>query len=140
MRGESPGLLPIFRSKHLALLLTTLFLHPTQEFTMTDLAARVGVQVSTIQRDVDRLVHAALLRHRTIGRARLVAANMDSRMARPLADLLAVTYGPLPIVGEEFDQIGGLDLVLIYGSWAARFHGEAGAPPQDVDVLVVGEP
>ncbi len=28
---------------------------------------------------------------------------------------------------------------FIYGSWAARYSGEPGAPPRDVDVLVVGK-
>jgi len=30
--------------------------------------------------------------------------------------------------------------LLIYGSWAARYHGEAGPPPNDLDVLLVGTP
>jgi len=32
----------------------------------------------------------------------------------------------------------GAEQVLIYGSWADRYHGTPGAPPNDVDVLVVG--
>ncbi|MBK5250666.1 MAG: hypothetical protein JJE50_14750, partial [Actinomycetales bacterium] len=28
----------------------------------------------------------------------------------------------------------------VYGSWAARWHGEVGPAPGDVDVLVVGTP
>jgi hypothetical protein len=30
--------------------------------------------------------------------------------------------------------------VHIYGSWAARYRGEPGPPPADVDVMVVGNP
>ena len=29
---------------------------------------------------------------------------------------------------------------FIYGSWARRYEGEAGAPPGDIDLLVVGTP
>jgi hypothetical protein len=36
--------------------------------------------------------------------------------------------------------IDSVDLVLIYGSWAARYHGKPGPPPNDIDVLVVGRP
>jgi len=30
--------------------------------------------------------------------------------------------------------------VLIFGSWAARYHQRHGPPPHDLDVLVVGQP
>ena len=30
--------------------------------------------------------------------------------------------------------------MVIFGSWAARYNGERGLPPNDVDVLVVGAP
>jgi hypothetical protein len=76
------------------------------------------------------------VRSRNVGRARLVSSNGESRLARPLTDLLAVTYGPLTVVDEEFGGLDEVDLVLIYGSWAARYRGEPGPPPQEVDVLV----
>jgi predicted nucleotidyltransferase len=28
--------------------------------------------------------------------------------------------------------------VVVFGSWAARYAGETGPPPRDIDVLVVG--
>lgn len=39
----------------------------------------------------------------------------------------------------EFARIPGASEVIIFGSWAARHAGEAGATPHDIDVLVVGE-
>jgi hypothetical protein len=44
------------------------------------------------------------------------------------------------VIAEEFAAQPGTDLVLIYGSWAARYEGAAGPAPGDVDVLVVGAP
>jgi len=41
-------------------------------------------------------------------------------------------------MGEEFAGVAA-DQVLIFGSWAARLSGEAGPPPGDIDVLVVGD-
>jgi DNA-binding transcriptional ArsR family regulator len=140
MRSQAPQLLPIFRSQRQALVLATLFLHPDRELTMAELAGRIGVPLSSIQRDVDALVHAEIVNSRRVGRARLLSSNGQSRVARPLTDLLAVTYGPLTVVGEEFEGIDAVDLVLIFGSWAARYRGEPGPPPADVDVLVVGAP
>ena len=37
-------------------------------------------------------------------------------------------------------EISGINKVLIFGSWAQRGLGHHGPPPQDIDVLVVGEP
>lgn len=138
MRSDAPALLPIFRSRHQAQLLATLFLHPDREYTITELAQLVGAPVSTLHREVERLVRAGILRDRTVGRTRLLSANTGTRISRPLGELLAVTFGPLEVVADEFRDLHDVDLVAIYGSWAARYHGDLGPPPQDLDVLVVG--
>jgi DNA-binding Lrp family transcriptional regulator len=140
MRNEAPPLVPIFRSQHQGYLLATLLLHPGREYTITELAKLVGAPLSTVHREIERLVQAGILRGRVVGRARLLSANPQSRLGGPLTELVAVTYGPLAVVSEEFGTIDNVDLVLICGSWAARYRGEAGPPPQDIDVLVVGAP
>jgi predicted nucleotidyltransferase len=63
----------------------------------------------------------------------------DSALSRPLTDLLTVTYGPLPVLTEELRTVPGIAKAYLYGSWAARYSGEPGPPPNDVDVLVVGD-
>jgi hypothetical protein len=140
MRSEAPALLPIFRSRHQADLLTILLLHPDQDHTASDLAARLGVPLTTVHRETQRLVEAGLLTARTVGRARLLLANPANRVVEPLARLLTVTFGPHTVLADEFAAVDGIDLLLIYGSWAARYHGQPGPPPNDVDVLVVGRP
>jgi len=118
-------------------MLAWLLLHPDDEYTLTDLAKRLGVPLTTLQREAQRLVEAGILQDRTLGRARLVRANLTNRSAAPLTQLLQATFGPQTVIGQEFDLVGA-DRVLIYGSWAARYHGTPGPPPNDVDVLVVG--
>ena len=34
--------------------------------------------------------------------------------------------------------MAGIESAFIYGSWARRYQGETGAPPGDIDLLVVG--
>jgi DNA-binding transcriptional ArsR family regulator len=140
MRSKAPDLLPVFRSRHQAELLAWLYLHPGTEHTITDLAARFGVALSTLHREVERLTRAGLIRDRMVGRSRLLSAATDHRAAAPLAQLLAVSFGPLTVVADEFADVAGAESVHIYGSWAARYTGTAGPPPSDVDVLVVGQP
>ena len=79
---------------------------------------------------------AGILQDRTLGRARLLRANLGNRAAAPLTQLLQVTFGPETVIGEEFDLT--IAELLIYGSWADQYHGTPGPPPNDVDVLVVG--
>jgi hypothetical protein len=51
-----------------------------------------------------------------------------------------LAFGPHLVVEEELGSVAGLEAALIYGSWAARSQGEAGPPPNDLDLLVIGRP
>jgi DNA-binding transcriptional ArsR family regulator len=140
MRSAAPDLLPIFRSRHQADLLARLYLHPDDEFTVTELAVRLGLSMSTVHREAERLVEAGLIHDRSIGRSRLLRAATDHRAAAPLTQLLLLTFGPLVVVEEAFAGVPEVRGLYIYGSWAARYEGQAGPPPGDVDVLVIGAP
>ena len=72
MRSDAPSLMPVFRSRHQADLLTLLFLRPDQDYTVTDLAARLGIPLTTAHREVQRLEDAGLLTGRAVGRSRLM--------------------------------------------------------------------
>jgi hypothetical protein len=138
MRSNAPALLPVFRSQHQAELLMWLMLHPDQEFSVSDLAVRLRVPLSTLHREVVRLDEAGLIVSRTLGRNRLLRANISHPAAPALTQLLEVTFGPKAVVAEEF-AIDGAEQVLIFGSWAARYAGQSGPPPHDIDVLVLGK-
>jgi DNA-binding transcriptional ArsR family regulator len=138
MRSDAPALLPILRSRHLAEVLTLLLLHPESEYSLTDVAGKLGLPLTTVQREVTRMSSAGLIRERRVGRARLVSADPSNRYTRPLTELLALAFGPHLVIGEEFASLGA-EAIAIYGSWAARFEGVEGQAPHDVDVLVVGE-
>ncbi len=132
--------MPVFRSRHQADLLTVLFLHPDDDHTTTDLAARLGIPLTTAHRELSRLEAAGLLTGRQVGRARLLRANTGHRAFAPLARLLLVTFGPHVVITEEFTGLPRVSTVVLYGSWAARYDGVDGPAPADVDVLVVGTP
>ena len=138
MRSDAPALLPILRSRHLAEILTVLLLHPDVEYTLSELAATLGLPLTTVQREVTRLSNAQLVTDRRVGRSRLVSADLSSRYARPLTELVTLAFGPHFVIAEEFGSLDAI-AVAIYGSWAARYEGVEGHPPHDVDVLVIGE-
>ncbi|GHJ40387.1 helix-turn-helix domain-containing protein [Streptomyces sp. TS71-3] len=137
---NSPSLLPLLRSRLQGELLALVLLHPDQEFSLTDLARDLGVSHTTVLREIERLVEAGILADRRVGRARLVTARTDTPVARPLTELIEVSFGPRPLLADALRGVAGIERAYIYGSWAARYHGESGPPPGDVDVLVVGSP
>jgi predicted nucleotidyltransferase len=140
MRSAAPALLPIFRSQLQADILAALLLNPGREYSLTELAKRFGAPLSTVHGEVKRLTQAGLLLRHDIGRSAVVRANSRNRLVEPLAELLFLSWGPMQVVADEFEGLKGAERVLIFGSWAARYLQQPGGPPNDLDVLVVGQP
>ena len=138
MRTTAPALLPLLRSGVQGRLLALLYMHPDREYSLTDAARLIGTSVKTVQKEASRLVEADFLRDRRQGNVRLLRAAADSIVTRPLTNLLAATYGPLPVLTDLLSGVDGVQAAFIYGSWAARYTGTPGPVPNDVDVLVVG--
>jgi DNA-binding transcriptional ArsR family regulator len=134
------SLLPVLRSETQARLLAALLLQPTREASIAELAREIGADPGNLHADVQRLVEAGVLADRRVGRTRLLRADAGSPLVRPLTDLLLVAYGPKPLLEEALTGEPGIESALIVGSWAARYHGEPGPPPGDVDLVVIGEP
>lgn len=139
MRSKAPALMPIFRSQHMAEIAAAVLLHPEREYSATDLARFLDLPVSTVHREVERLLSAGIFQARHAGRTKLLRVNGGNRATRSLTELLTVTLGPHVVIGEEFAAVPRAEIVLIFGSWAKRYHGQAGAAPNDVDVLIVGD-
>jgi predicted nucleotidyltransferase len=131
-------LAPLLRSDAQGELLALMFLHPDDEYTLTEVSRRVGVSVPTVHAEVARLVAGGLVTDRRVGQARLVRAVTGHVLFRPLVELLELTYGPVAVLPDVLAGVGGVREAYLYGSWAARRAGEPGDPPRDVDVLVVG--
>lgn len=138
MRSVPPALLPILRSQVAGDLLALLYLHPEAEYSLTEAASATGASLNAVHYEAGKLAEAGLVSTRKRGNLRLVRAVTDSLLSRPLTDLLAVTYGPLPVLTDLLADVEGIAEAYIYGSWAARYRGEPGPAPADVDVLVVG--
>ncbi|TPW76993.1 winged helix-turn-helix transcriptional regulator [Schumannella sp. 10F1B-5-1] len=139
MRTEAPLLAPIFRSDGQARLLSTLLL-TGDELSLTDLAERAELAYATTHREVARLVDAGILVERQVGRSRLVRADGESPLVPPLRDILTIATGPVVLLRAELGAIDGITSVFLYGSFAARMRGVEGPAPQDVDVMVIGDP
>lgn len=138
MRTPPPALLPLLRSQVQGELLALLYLHPDDEYSLTDSAKHIGVTPRAVHAEASRLVASGLVADRRVGNTRLLRAATGTLLTRPLTDLLAATYGPLPVLTDALRSVEGAVRAFIYGSWAARYRGEVGPVPLDVDVLVIG--
>lgn len=89
MRATPTSLMPLRRSNAVGKLLAWLFLNPENEYSTTELAARTGASQSSVSHKADRFLAAGLTKVRR-GNSRLVRADTNTIVAKPLTDLLAV--------------------------------------------------
>ncbi len=121
-------------------MLARIFLQPDRQATLADLARELHLDDGGLTREADRLERAALVRSERVGRSRVLHRNEESPYFHELYGLLLKAFGPATLVGEKLSRVEGVDEAFLYGSWAARYVGERGEDPYDVDVLVVGHP
>jgi predicted nucleotidyltransferase len=94
-----------------------------------------------VHREVERAEHAGIVGSRRVGRTRLVSANTSSPYFAPLRQLLVSAFGVPARLRSAVSEIDGVESAYIFGSWAARWHGEHGTRPVgDIDLLVLGHP
>jgi predicted nucleotidyltransferase len=135
-----PRLAPIFRSDTQLQVLGATYLEPERHFTIPELVERSSRPQPTVAREVDRLVEAGLLETELRSGRRTVWAATESPIFEELRSILLKTIGPKAVIEKQLIGLPGIERAVIYGSWARRYHGEAGPLPQDVDLLVIGTP
>src|ERR1700761_8545292 len=108
MRSAPSALLPILRSQVAGDLLALLYLHPEEEYSLTEAASAIGANTNAVHYEAAKLTEGGLIRARKRGNLRLVRAVTDSLLSRPLTDLLAVTYGPLPVLTDLVTGVEGI--------------------------------
>lgn len=139
MSRAAPALIPLFRSNQQLRIVAQLFADVGGELTIGDLAERAGVAQATASREVARLAQHGLVVVRPLGRNTLVRANWDLPWAKELRSILVQTVGVLGHLAGALEAVKGVQDAFVFGSWAARYAGEQGQFPRDVDVLVVGD-
>lgn len=135
---SAPAILPLFRSERQLRIVATLFTGADRPLTIAELADTAGVTPVTASREVSRLAEHGLVVTETQGRNVLVAANWALPWAHELQSILIQTVGVLGRLTSALSNLNQIEAAYIYGSWAARYRGEPGPPPRDIDVLVIG--
>lgn len=139
MKAPAPSLAPILRSDTQGRLLARVLVDPTVEHNLSELVAWTESSMPTVQREVGRAELAGIVLTRKVGPTRLVRANIDHPLYPAVSRLVLATYGPPAVIAAEFADLTGAEAVVLFGSWAARYLGEEGRAPNDIDVLVIGD-
>lgn len=134
MPTAAPELVPIFRSETQARLLAEVFFG--RPSSGSDLARRLGLLQSTVARELSRLADAGVVTLEAVGRAKIVRPA-TTPYTNALRQLVAYAAGVPHVVRAEYVEVDDIDEVFIHGSWAARFHGTPGPPPNDIDLVIV---
>jgi predicted nucleotidyltransferase len=121
-------------------LLACVYLQPDRPATIAEIARELELDDGGLTREADRLERAGLIRSERVGRSRTLHPNESSPYYDDLLGLLMTAFGPATVVGPALSGIAGIERAYLFGSWAARYAGEQGDAPNDIDVLVVGTP
>jgi len=140
MRTAAPQLLPIFRSDGQGRLLARVYLGNDRPASLAELSRELGLDDGGITREADRLERAGLMRSERVGRSRILYPNEESPYYPELYGLLLKGFGPATVIGPELGRIDGIERAFLFGSWAARYLGDSGRDPADIDVIAVGRP
>lgn len=97
---------------------------------MSAVAGELGIPLTTLHREAERLEKAGLLCSRRVGRVRLLRANRDHPAALPLAELLRSAFGASPTGGG----LPRRDLYRLRPSWRPRYAPDVYVP-RDLDLL-----
>ena len=131
----APALVPLFRSEQQMRLLAEVFYG--RPAAGAELARRTGIPQQTVARELARLEHAGLVSMEQIGTARLATPSTGLPYLGALRQLLAYAGGIVPALAAAYEPRPEVSEVFIFGSWARRFHGEEGPPPNDIDIVIV---
>lgn len=133
MRDMRPldALLPKTRQGILAAIL----LQPEKAWYVSELARRMGVPPSSLQRELQDLARAGILKSHKKGRMSYYQANMDSPVFPEMHGLLLKTAGLVDALGDALKALAAkLSVVFVYGSIASG-HEQSDS---DIDLMVIG--
>lgn len=133
MRNTPPldALLPKTRQGILAATL----LQPEKAWYVSELARRMGVPPSSLQRELRDLAEAGILKTHRQGRMSYYQANVDSPLFPDLRGLLLKTAGLVDVLADALKSVASnVVAAFVYGSMAS---GDEQSD-SDVDVMIVG--
>jgi DNA-binding transcriptional ArsR family regulator len=116
-------------------ILAAMLVRPQKTWYVSELARRMGVPSSSLQRELKDLTAAGILKTHKQGRMVYYQANAESPVFPDLRGLLVKTAGLVDILADALKPLAGkLRLAFVYGSIASgQEHSDS-----DIDLMVIG--
>ncbi|HEY8746807.1 MAG TPA: helix-turn-helix domain-containing protein [Tepidisphaeraceae bacterium] len=116
-------------------ILAALLVQPEKAWYVSELARRMGVPSSSLQRELHRLTKAGILKSHRQGRMAYYQANVEAPLFRDLRGLFLKTAGLVDVLADALNPLAAkLRFVLVYGSIATGSEQS----DSDIDLMVVG--
>jgi predicted nucleotidyltransferase len=113
-----------------------LFGQPERSYHLNELRRLTGLGSASLQRELNRLAEAGLLRSERVGNLRRFQANPESPVYNELVGLTRKTLGIEPMLREALSPLApDLQVAWIYGSVAKQ----TDTAKSDIDVMLVGK-
>ena len=132
---RNSGILDALVSRNKQQILAAAVLQPERSWYLSELAAQLKVQPSSIQRELRLLVDAGILTRRENGNRVYFQADRNCPVFSELQRLLLKTVGLVDVLGQALAPVRNrIKLAIIYGSIAtSEEHSRS-----DVDLMVIG--
>lgn len=113
-----------------------LFGQPERSYHLSELRRLTGLGSASLQRELNKLAKAGLVRSERVGNLRRFQANAESPVYGELVGLTRKTLGVQPMLQKALAPIEAkLDAAFIYGSVAKQ----TDTAKSDIDVMLVGK-
>jgi DNA-binding transcriptional ArsR family regulator len=116
-------------------ILAAMLVQPEKAWYVSELARRMSVPSSSLQRELQDLTEAGILKGHRQGRMAYYQANADSPLFADLRGLMLKTAGLVDVLAEALKPLTAkLRVVFVYGSIASSKEQS----DSDIDLMVVG--
>jgi predicted nucleotidyltransferase len=117
-------------------ILAATLVQPERAWYVSELARRMGVPSSSLQRELHDLSAVGILKSHRQGHMVYYQANRDSPLFADLRGLLLKTAGLVDVLAQALKPLAAkLQTAFVYGSIAAGAEGS----DSDIDLMVVGD-
>ena len=115
--------------------LAVLYGHVGESFYLRQLARRTEIALGPVQREIQQLVQAGLVKKETLGKQTLYCANQASPVFAEIKSLVTKTVGMHDVLAAALSPLRRkINLAFVYGSVARSSETER----SDVDLMIVG--
>lgn len=130
------SLIAVLLPKTRRAVLAATVMHPEKWWFLADLARHIGVPPSSLQREMDALVHGGVLLRRREGKQVYFKPDPNCPILSELQGIMVKTLGLVDVLRETLAQFKkAIKIAFVYGSIARSEE----ISESDVDLMIVGD-